>query len=143
MANDETALGLTPEEIAERYRLAAELMRPGSLADLSPNFLAQRDQQLMARLLLDQRPMASTADLNAPAVPLPFGPNSAPFDRTPMFPPNAPASQPLPFSMQRQLPGAAEIVPPIPFYRPVGPIPPSKLPHDPIRSLHGLIAVRG
>jgi hypothetical protein len=71
MANDEPAPGLTPEEIAERHRLAAALMRPGSLANLPPNFLAQRDQQIMARLLLDPRPMASTADLNAPDVPMP------------------------------------------------------------------------
>jgi hypothetical protein len=71
MANDDTAPGLTPEEIAERHRLAAALMRPGLLAELSPDFLAQRDQQLMARLLLDPRPMASTADLNAPVVPMP------------------------------------------------------------------------
>jgi hypothetical protein len=97
MANDDTARGLTPEEIADRRRLAAELMRPGSLADPPPNVLAQRDQQLMARLLLDPRPMASTADLNVPVAPMTSGPSSAPyapdsvgrlvFDATPMWPP--------------------------------------------------------
>jgi hypothetical protein len=112
MANDDTAPGLTPEEIAGRRRLAAALMRPGPLADLSPDFRAQRDQQVLARLLLDPTPMASTTDLNAPAVPMPSGPSSAPyapdsvgrlvFDATPLWPP----------TMERLLPGAAPILPP-------------------------------
>ena len=111
MANDDTAPGLTPEEIAERHRLAPELMRPGSPADLPPDFLAQRDQQIMARLLLNPRPMASTTDLNAPAVRMPSGPSSpyAPdsverlmFDATPMWSP----------TRERLLPGAAPILPP-------------------------------
>jgi hypothetical protein len=141
MVNDDTAPGLTPEEIADRRRLAAELMWPGSLADQPPNFLAQRDQQLMARLLLDPRPMASAADLNAPALPMPSGPSSAPdapdstgrllFDPTPMLPPagrgagpgssgvsrapmpSVPGSTPYPpDSLERPVAGGAPILPP-------------------------------
>ena len=77
MAKDDTAPGLTREEIAEHHRLAAELMRSGSLAELPPDFVAQRRQELIAHLLRDQRPMETTADLNAPAVPMPSGPSSA------------------------------------------------------------------
>jgi hypothetical protein len=89
MTNDDTAARLTPQEIADRHRLAAELMRQGSPADLPPHLHGgaegggtQQARDLMVRLLLDPPPVTAAGGgatpglsdalaMTAPAVPMP------------------------------------------------------------------------
>jgi hypothetical protein len=158
MASDDIVPDLTPEEIAERHRLVAELMRPGSATDLPQDLVARRNQELMAQLLLGSTPVASTPTMTAPTVSMSSGAMSSPsgpdsmerllFDPMSMFPPAAWKSA---TRLSYPLPGAAEAVLPSPFHFPVvgGRDPsgrplrsPNAMPHDRVRSLSGLIGVR-